>query len=102
MASRLELHEEFCSILGSRNVYFQPPESVKLQYPCIVYSLASVETRHADNKVYNGFDRYDGIVIDYDPDSTIPKSILFHFEMCSLDRCYTSDNLNHWSFTLHK
>ena len=38
MDRRLQLHEELCSVLGSRNVYFQPPETIKLTYPCIIYS----------------------------------------------------------------
>ena len=37
MKTRYELHEFLCEILGSRNVYFQPPESVKMKYPAIVY-----------------------------------------------------------------
>ena len=32
MDRRLKLHEELCDILGSRNVYFQPPETVKMKY----------------------------------------------------------------------
>ena len=33
MKTRYELHEFLCEILGSRNVYFQPPESVKMKDP---------------------------------------------------------------------
>ena len=51
MASRLELHEEFCNILGSRSVYFQPPASIKLNYPCIVYSISSVNKQDANDKM---------------------------------------------------
>jgi hypothetical protein len=39
MASRLELHEELCAVLGSRNVYFMTPESVKMNYDAIRYAL---------------------------------------------------------------
>ena len=41
---RLELHEILCTILGSRNVYFQPPESIKMNYPAIVYGLDDMQT----------------------------------------------------------
>lgn len=95
MASRLKLHEELCEILGSRNVYFQPPESLKLSYPCIVYSLSNVDKRNASDKLYRSFNQYQVVVIDVDPDSDIHMRILNHYPMCSFERGYTSDNLNH-------
>ena len=47
MGNRLELHEIFCDILGSRNAYFQPPASVKMNYPAIKYSLSNIENNNA-------------------------------------------------------
>lgn len=99
--SRLKLHEELCKILGSRYVYFQPPESLKLKYPCIVYSRSNPNKRNANDAMYMSTNKYEGIVIDHDPDSEIPDKIVEHFPMCTLDRVYTSDNLNHFSFTLY-
>lgn len=101
MASRLKLHEELCVILESRRVYFQPPESVKMAYPCIRYSKPGITSAHANNKIYRNTDRYEVIVIDQDPDSVIPEKILSHFSMCSFDRGYTADNLNHFVFTIY-
>lgn len=101
MASRLKLHEELCELLGSRNVYFQPPESVRLVYPCIVYSLSGVNKLNANNDSYKTDKRYELTVIDSDPDSEFYEKILNHFRMCSLDRPFVSDNLNHWVLTLY-
>ena len=101
MASRLNLHEELCELLGSRNVYFQPPESVKLKYPGIVYSLSRVEKFNANDKIYRGMNQYQVTMIDTDPDSEVPVSILTHFPMCSFDRAFTSENLNHFVLTLY-
>ena len=101
MASRLNLHEELCAILGTRNVYFQPPESVKLSYPCIVYSLAGINAIKADDKLYKGTNRYTVTVIDRDPDAQLHVEVLAHFIMCSLDRAYMSDNLYHKTLTLY-
>ena len=101
MASRLELHEELCALLGSRNVYFQPPESVRLKYPCIVYSLSGVNKINANNKHYKSDKRYEITVIDSDPDSEFSDKILEHFQMCSFDRAFVSDNLNHWVHSLY-
>lgn len=101
MASRLTLHEELCTILGSRNVYFQTPESVKMSYDAIRYALGGKDLRRANNKVYKNTNRYEGVVITRDPDTTIPDQLLAHFEMISLGRPYTADNLNHYPFTLY-
>lgn len=101
MGTRLELHEELCAILGSSNVYFQPPGSVMMQYPCIRYSIARVDKRNANDKAYMHTVGYDVTVIDADPDSEIPMKILTHFPMCSLDREYASNNLNHNVLTLY-
>ena len=101
MASRAELHEEFCTILGTRNVYFQPPESVRMYYDAIRYQLAGKDTIKANNRLYKTTNCYDGVVITRDPDTVIPDAILSHFEMCRFGRPYVADNLNHYPFTLY-
>ena len=98
---REELHEELCTILGSRNVYFNTPESVKMQYDAIRYELGEPDFKRANNKIYQMTKRYEGVVITRDPDTTIPDRLLAHFEMCSLGRPYPSDNLSHYPFTLY-
>ena len=101
MASRLELHEEFCTVLGTRNVYFQPPESVKMSYDAIRYALGGKELVHANNKAYRATNKYEGVIITRNPDTNIPDMFLTHFEMCSFGKPYTADNLNHYPFTLY-
>lgn len=101
MNRRLDLSLILREILGSPNVYFQPPESIKMKYPCIRYSLSNVDAKYADNKIYADKDRYSIIVIDKDPDSVIFRNILKTFQYISFDRFYTADNLNHWSLILY-
>lgn len=101
MASRIELHEELCDILGSRNVYFQPPASVIIQYDAIVYSLTTPNLVRANDGIYLKTNQYDGIYITHDPDSAIPDVILYHFPMCSVGEPYIADNLNHFPFTIY-
>lgn len=101
MASRLELHEELCEVLGSRNVYFQPPENVKMQYDAIRYKLGGKNLKRANNKIYLSANQYEGVFITRDPDTTIPDKLLAHFEMCSFGRPYTADDLNHYPFTIY-
>lgn len=100
MASRLDLHELLCNVLGTRNVYFQPPESVKMQYPCIVYKRSAVNTQFADNELYMHKKRYTVTVIDKNPDSEIPDKVA-SIPMCVFDRHFTSDNLNHDVFSIY-
>lgn len=101
MAERLTLHEELCEVLGSRNVYFQTPESVKMKYDAIRYQLGGKDAKRANNSVYRLTNQYDGVVITKDPDTDIPDRLLAHFQMCSLGRPYPSDGLNHYPFTLY-
>lgn len=100
MARRVELHEKLCFILGSRNVYFQPPETVKMKYPAIVYNLRDINRTNADDIGYVHQDEYTLTVIDRDPDSSIPRNILSNFSLCRFDRWYASDNLNHYVIDL--
>lgn len=101
MASRLNLHEELCTILGSRNVYYQSPASVNMQYDAIRYSLGGKDIKRANNAIYQTTNQYDGVFITTNPDTTIPDKLLAHFQMCSLGRPYVADNLNHFPFTLY-
>lgn len=86
--------------LGSTNVYFQPPETVKLKYPCIVYELNDSMTLYADNKPYLDYYRYTLTVIDKNPDSEVQKRVKA-LPYCSFDSFSAVDNLNHYYFTLY-
>lgn len=100
MSRRLELHEILCDILGSRNVYFQPPASVKMQYPAIVYSRETIRNEFADNSVYRQGTAYQVTVIDKNPDSEIVYRVS-KLPTCRFNRHFTSDNLNHDVFVLY-
>ena len=50
MASRHELHDELKELLGTNRCYFQPPESIKLEYPCIIYKRDPSDILRADNQ----------------------------------------------------
>ena len=76
MPSRLNLQTELETILGSRNVYFQPPSSVRMQYPAIVYSRKDIEKRPANDSAYRKLLRYEVILIDKNPDSKFVDKIL--------------------------
>ena len=99
MASRLDLQSKLETLLGSSNVYFQPPPSFMLQYPCIIYNRSNIRTRFADNKPYLNRKQYSLTVIDRNPDSDIPDKVK-QLETAVFDRHFTTDNLNHDVFNI--
>lgn len=100
MASELKLREVFCEILGNNNVYFQPPASVKMKYPAIVYSRKRIDNKSANNNVYIQSFGYEATVIDYEPDSEYVEK-MSRLPQCIYDRHYVSNNLNHDVFTIY-
>lgn len=99
MAPRVDLQTILEAVLGTRNVYFQPPSNVQMQYPCIVYNRDSADTEFAGNNPYRNTKRYQVTVIDRNPDSGIPDKVAA-LPLCSYDRFFTADNLNHDVFTI--
>lgn len=99
MDRRLLFHEVLCEVLGSRNVYFQPPESVKMCYPAIVYARNSIKPTYANNGVYLSQMEYSVTVIDKDPDSPIVGKVAL-LPTSKFNRHYEKDNLNHDVYTI--
>lgn len=99
MGDRLNLDGIFEELLGSNEVYFQPPASVKMQYPAIVYRRYNINNEHADDGVYKQSLEYEVIVIDRDPDSEIVMKVS-RLPRCRHERHYTADGLNHDAFKL--
>jgi hypothetical protein len=97
MASRLDFHKVLVTALGSNNVYFQPPETIKMSYPCIVYDLDNKVYTYADGLKYNRKDLYSVMIItqSYSDSVSISDKLLNELEYSSFDRNYTSDNLYH-------
>lgn len=100
MASRLTLNKKLQDILGSSYVYYNPPESMKLSYPCIVYTLDDIDRLGADNKGYALFHRYLVTLIDYSPDNPVRDQLL-ELPASSFVREYKADNLEHYAINLY-
>ena len=100
MNTRLGLDATLRDILGSSNVYFQPPENLKMRYPCIRYSLYDIQNGHADNLPYLSNNAYQLTLIAPDPDNPYVNKIK-DLPLCSFDRYYAADNLNHYVFTIY-
>lgn len=95
---RFELHDILLGICS--NVYYQPPESVKLVYPCIIYNLNSSIDFWSDGILYYTEYEYSITLIDRDPDSPLFEKLRL-IPGCKFDRSFRSDNLNHFTFRLY-
>ena len=100
MFNREDLHAKFEEILGSTNVYFQPPSSIQMKYPAIVYTRSGINNTFANNSVYSQVPAYEVTVIDKSPESEIVLKIS-QLPKCKWDRHFTLDNFNHDVFTLY-
>lgn len=100
MKRRVELHNVLVKILGSNNVYFQPPANVRMKYPAIVYSRNDMDNQHADNIPYIQKMGYQIVYISKDPDDPVVQKIA-DLPYCRYDRHYNSDNLNHDVFSIY-
>lgn len=100
MAPRIELQAQLEAILGSRNVYFQPPATVQMNYPAIVYERGRMDIKHADNSPYAHKKRYQVTIIASDPDNPF-VDLVAKLPLCTHDTFFTADNLNHDVFTLY-
>ena len=81
MERRYKLNEALQKVLGSKNVYFQPSENVKIQYDCIIR--------------YINHDFYELIAITRNPDSHIVDDLEQAFEYCEHQRSYITNGLYH-------
>ena len=98
MGQRIDLQQVLERI--APQVYFQPPETMKLVYPCIVYSLDNIDISHADNLPYKHLKKYQITIIDKNPDSSLPDAVS-KLRSCRFSRHFTADNLHHFVFTIY-
>lgn len=95
---RKELHKILKTI--TPNVYYQEPSNIKMKYPCIKYTLKSMDKVIANNSAYGINKSYTLTVIDEDPDSTIVDRVAL-LEFCKHDRHYVADGLHHNTFVIY-
>lgn len=97
---RLELHKFLSQVPDVKKVYYSPPSGIRMKYPCIKYDLANPRAFHADNFPYFVKLQWTITIIDEDPDSKI-ASTFFDIPKCTFDRKFSSEDLNHFVFSLY-
>lgn len=98
---RAELDDKLIEILGSGHVYFEPPESVKLSYPCIVYERSAGDTDFANNMPYRFQMRYALTVISRDVETSVLAKLAMSLPSIIYDRHFVTDGLHHDVFNLY-
>lgn len=106
MATRNELHSKLVSCLGTNNVYFQPPENIKIIYPCFVYYRKEPQQINADDSLYRLYKQYDVTYVSKDPESMLngvdmTEKLLHIFKHIKFVSHYTSDNLYHDKYIIY-
>lgn len=126
MATRLELHKKLVHLFAkdehyrwdpfnfelddvetaiwreaSERVYYQPPETIKMVYPCIIYDLERDDLLHADDAAYHRRKVYSVTIVDKNPDSELPDQLSDMFN-AGMERHYTADNLHHFVYTIRQ
>lgn len=102
MATRIDLHNKLVQALGSEYVYYNPPETLKLVYPCIVYTVKNIGTVYANNLPYLNTKEYEVVVISKKPDNEAISKLL-RFPLMRHTRRYVVDDLYHDAFIIkHK
>lgn len=100
MGRRIELQQKLVSILGSKYVYYNPPEKVKLVYPCIVYNLSKIKTENADDINYLKQRCYNMQFISYEENEEMVDALL-DLPYCSHKNHTVYDGLHHDTFTIY-
>lgn len=97
--SRLDLHAILKTVCN--NVYHDPPESLKLNYPCIVYYRSKRKILNADNINYAKTWGYDVTIISKNADDQLYESLENALNKLSFINSYTADGLHHWLYLIY-
>lgn len=100
MRIRADLQLLLEGIMESTNVYFQPPSTVMMKYPCIVYKRIDLDSDFANNRLYLGRTVYEVILIDKNPDTIYINKIL-SIPLTKYVRQYVTNNLYHDVFRIY-
>jgi len=100
MANWEDVRTTLMNVTGATNVYYQPPPTLKMQYPCIIFEKSDEQFKHADNSVFNRMIEYQAKVVYSDPDCPIIEQ-MSKVRYCRFDRHYKADGMYHDVYSLY-
>ena len=100
-SNRTTFNQVLIDALGEGyTVYFQPPESLKMSYPCVVYHRRYIDTLDADNINYLYQHQYQVTLISRDPDDDAVDKLL-NLKYSRYMSHSVVDGLNHDTFEIY-
>jgi len=99
MKTRIKLQKFLEKVAAPYHVYFQPPDSLYIDYPCVIYHLSNVKNLYANNNIYKQDKFYELIIVDSNPDSILFEKFC-KLPMCKFKNFYVSESLNHFVFDI--
>ncbi len=98
-----DLRAQLYLIHDTENVYYDPPESIRMDFPCFRFELNNFDVSHADNKAYSKKPRWAVTYItrDIEEIEQVAEEMLEHFKYCNFDTSFRADNLEHAVFNLY-
>lgn len=101
MGDRIGLHNLLKSINSEIQLYYQPPASLFITYPCFIYKDKVGQTLKAADGLYRHINCYELVYIAKTPNVGMINTILGTFQYCSSDNIFTNDGLHHYVFTIY-
>ena len=86
--------------IDSKQVYFQPPASIRIKYPCVVYELEDLTPVFADDLTYLLHNSYQITYMTHDPDDCVIKKIA-GLPQIRFSRYFSADNLHHYVYIMY-
>ena len=83
-----------------KRVLFQPPATVKLEYPCIIYKLSDMPTNWSNNLPYHWERCYEMTYITRDAQDPMVEKLIALRET-KFERYFSADNLHHFVYKIY-
>lgn len=97
-----ELIDKLTELVDTGKVYFQPPASIKLEYPCFVFHRTDAYQSYANDSNYVFMPSYRVTYINRsEPDPEMIKKVKDAFRYCRYTGHGIIDNLHHDYFTIY-
>jgi len=101
MLKRVDIQEKFKFLLGSNNVYYQPPANLKMKYPAIVYSLDGLDVKRFDNTRLINKNCFSVTHIYRNESENLVETMLMNFEYISFDNRSIVDGIYNDHYTIY-
>lgn len=98
-----QLRDQLYLVNNTKNVYYNPPSSIKMEFPCFRFEINNLDVKHADNKAYARKNRWAVTYISRSLEDIekVQNEMLDIFQYCNFDTSFRADNLNHAVFNLY-